>query len=78
MGSVNKQSVREEVERIKAEFDRLSSDKKINSETKMLFQSMFMIINLIVTIQHVRRSKSVIASAAKQSILYKQTEKIIN
>lgn len=50
MGSVNKQSVREEVERIKIEFERLAADKKINSETKMLFQSMFMIINLILSI----------------------------
>lgn len=50
MGSVNKQSVREEVERIKTDFERLSADKKINAETKMLFQSMFMIINLILSI----------------------------
>lgn len=50
MGTVNKQSVREEVDRIKSEFERLSADKKINAETKMLFQSMFMIINLILSI----------------------------
>lgn len=50
MGSVNKQSVREEVERIKAEFDQLSSNKKLDTQTKMLFQSMFMIINLILSI----------------------------
>lgn len=50
MGSVNKQSVREEVERIKSEFDRLSADKRINSETKMLISSMFMLINLFIAI----------------------------
>ena len=50
MGSVNKQSVREEIERIKSEFDKLSTDKKINSETKMLFQSMLMLINLLISI----------------------------
>ncbi len=50
MGTVNKQSVREEVERIKSEFDRLSAGNKINNETKMLFQSMFMIINLILSV----------------------------
>ena len=50
MGSVNRQSVREEAERIKSEFDRLASNKKINSESKMLFQSMLMLINLLITI----------------------------
>lgn len=50
MGSVNKQSVREEAERIKSQFDLLAADKKINDETKMLFQSMFMLINLLISI----------------------------
>jgi DNA-binding transcriptional LysR family regulator len=45
-----KQSVREEAERIKAEFDRLSADNKINNETKILFHSMFMLINLLISI----------------------------
>lgn len=50
MGSVNKQSVREEAERIKAEFNRIAADKKINAETNMLIQSMFMLINLLIAI----------------------------
>jgi transposase len=50
MGSINKQSVREEADRIKVEFDRLSADKKINNETKMFIQSMFMLINLLISI----------------------------
>ena len=50
MGSVNTQSVREEAERIKAEFERLSASKKINSESKILFQSMLMLINLLIAI----------------------------
>jgi transposase len=50
MGTINQQSVREEAERIKTEFDRLSVDKKINSETKMLIRSMFMLINLLIAI----------------------------
>ena len=39
MGTVNKQSVREEAERIKAEFDRLTASKKINNETKFFFKA---------------------------------------
>jgi len=50
MSSINRESVREEIERIKSEFDKLSVDKKINSETKMLFQSMLMLINLLIAI----------------------------
>jgi transposase len=50
MSNVNKQSVRDEAERIKIEFDRLTSDKKINTEAKVLFQSLFMLINLLISI----------------------------
>jgi transposase len=50
MSSVNKQSVREEADRIKAEFDRLASNKKINSECRVLLQSMLMLLNLLIAI----------------------------
>jgi len=50
MASVNRQSVREEADRIKAEFDRLAASKKINKETMVLVQSMLMLINLFVAI----------------------------
>jgi transposase len=50
MATINHQSVREEAERIKAEFDNLVTDKKINSESKMLFKSMLMLINLLIAI----------------------------
>lgn len=50
MATVNQKSVREEAERIKAEFDLLSLDKKYDAQTKMLFKSMLMLINLLVSI----------------------------
>jgi transposase len=50
MSTVNKGSVREEAERIKTEFERLSTDKKINSECAFLIQSMLMLINLLISI----------------------------
>jgi transposase len=50
MGSFNRQSVREEAERIKAEIDRLVANKKINSECSVLIQSMLMLINLLIAI----------------------------
>src|ERR1700733_5364678 len=50
MSSVNRQSVREEAERIKAEFDRIAANKKIDAEINMLIQSMLMLINLLIAI----------------------------
>lgn len=50
MATVDKQSVRDEAERIKEEFDRLSLDKKYDVQTTMLFKSMLMLINLLISI----------------------------
>jgi transposase len=72
MGTINQQSVREEAERIKTEFDRLSVDKKINSETKMLIRSMFMLINLLIAIFLEKTTKKNNKNSSKPS---SQTEK---
>lgn len=72
MGTLNQQSVREEVERIKTEFDRLSVNKKINSETKMLIQSMFVLINLLIAIFLEKTTKKNNKNSSKPS---SQTEK---
>ena len=72
MSSLNKQSVREEAERIKSEFDRLSLDKKINSETRMLIQSMFMLINLLISIFLEKTTSKYNKNSSKPS---SQTEK---
>jgi hypothetical protein len=45
MATINQQSVREEAERIKADFERLATTKKLDSEIAVLFQSMLMLIN---------------------------------
>ena len=72
MGSVNRQSVREEALRIKAEFDRLAANKKIDSESKMLFQSMLMLINLLIAIFLERTTNKNSKNSSKPS---SQTEK---
>ena len=72
MGSVNGQSVREEAERIKAEFQRISADTKINAETNMLIQSMFMLINLLIAIFLEKSTKKNNKNSSKPS---SQTEK---
>lgn len=50
MATVDQKSVRDEIERIKNEFDRLSMEAKIPQESKLLFQSMLMLINLLISI----------------------------
>ena len=72
MGTVNGQSVREEAERIKAEFDRIAASKKIDAESKMLFQSMLMLINLLIAIFLEKTTKKNNKNSSKPS---SQTEK---
>jgi len=72
MGTVNGLSVREEAERIEAEFDHLIADKKINSESKILFQSMLMLIKLLVAIFLEKTTKKNNRNSSKPS---SQTEK---
>jgi len=57
MATTDKKSLREEAERIKSEFDRLATGKKISGEAQILFQSMLMLINLLIAIFLERTTK---------------------
>jgi transposase len=72
MGSVNTQSVCEESERIKAEFQRITSNKKIDAEISMLFQSMLMLISLLIAIFLEKATRKNNKNSSKPS---SQTEK---
>jgi len=50
MASLDKTSVRTEVSRLKADFEKLCADGKITAESKALMMSMVMIIELILSI----------------------------
>ena len=50
MASLDKTSVRTEVSRLKIDFEQLCAEGKITSESKTLMMSMFMIIELILSI----------------------------
>jgi transposase len=50
MATIDKQSVREEFERIKTEFSKLVSANKVPKETELLFNNMFMLFNLLIAI----------------------------
>lgn len=72
MGSVNTQSVREEAERIKNEFQRIAANKKMDAEISILMQSMFMLINLLIAIFLEKSTKKNNQNSSKPS---SQTEK---
>ena len=50
MAQIDKTSVRNEVSKIKADFEKLCTDGKITSEIKFLMNSMFMIMELMLSI----------------------------
>ncbi len=50
MSSVNRESVREETQRLKTEFERLSQSKKMDVETRVLIQGLLTLINLLLCI----------------------------
>jgi transposase len=72
MSSVNTQSVREEAERIKAEFERISTNRKMDAEISILMQSMLMLINLLIAIFLEKTTKKNNRNSSKPS---SQTEK---
>jgi hypothetical protein len=72
MASLDKQSVRNEVARLKAEFEQLSLDGKITNESKILMGSLFMIVELILSIFLERVTKKDNKNSSKPS---SQTEK---
>lgn len=72
MSSVNTQSVREEAERIKAEYQRISTNRKMDAEISVLMQSMLMLINLLIAIFLEKTTKKNNRNSSKPS---SQTEK---
>lgn len=72
MASINKTSVRNEVGRLKADFEQLCSDGKVTTETKVLMSSMLMVIELMLSIFLERTTKKDSTNSSKPS---SQTEK---
>lgn len=72
MANIDKLSVRNEVSRLKADFEQLCADGKINSEIKLLMNSMFIIIELMLSIFLERVTKK---NNKNSSIPSSQTDK---
>lgn len=72
MASINKESVREEFDRIKSEFNKLSVNKKVPNECSLLMKSMIMLMELILSIFLERITKKNSKNSSKPS---SQTDK---
>ena len=72
MANIDKNSVRNEINRLKDDFELLCADNKITAEVKVLMNSMFMIIELILSIFLERKTKK---DNKNSSIPPSQTEK---
>jgi transposase len=72
MASLDKTSVREEVERLKSNFEQLTRDGKASPETQTLFNSLFLIIELILSIFLERQTRK---TNKNSSIPSSQTDK---
>jgi len=72
VANLDKASVREEVDRLKADFNRLGSEGKVSSEIQAIMNSLFMIIELILAIFLERSVRKDSKNSSKPS---SQTEK---
>ena len=72
MASLDKTSVRDEVGRLKADFESLSTDGKVSPEILALLNSLFMIMELILSIFMERQTKK---NSKNSSIPPSQTDK---
>ena len=72
MATLDKTSVRDEVERLKSNFEQLTRDGKVSPETQTLFTSLFLIVELILSIFLERQTRK---TNKNSSIPSSQTDK---
>ena len=72
MATVNKQSMREEVDRLQSEFDRLSKNKKLSPEVKALVMGLMTLVKIMFAIFLEKTTKK---NSKNSSIPPSQTEK---
>ena len=67
MSSVNKESLREEFDTLKARFERLCAEEKMGSESRALFQAMLMLFELLMAVFMERRTTKDSNNSSKPS-----------
>lgn len=71
MPSLNKESVRDEISRIKGEFDKLQADGSVSKEVQALMNSVLLVLNLILTVFMEKNTKK---NSSNSSIPPSQTD----
>ena len=72
MATLDKSSVREEVDHLKAQFEQLRGEGKLSSEATVLFRSLWLIVDLILSIFLERQTRK---TSANSSLPPSQTDK---
>ena len=67
MSSVNKQSLREEFDTMKAQFEQLCTEGKMGSDSRALFQTMLMLFELLMAVFMERRTTKDSRNSSKPS-----------
>ena len=72
MASVNKQSLREELDTLKGQFERLSAEGRVNAEIRALVQALLMLLELVMA---VFMEKTTTKNSSNSGIPPSQTDK---
>ena len=72
MATMNKTSVRKEVDRLKQEFEQLCSDGKVSSETRAVMNSLLIVVELILSIFLEKKTRK---NSRNSSLPSSQTDK---
>jgi hypothetical protein len=72
VASVNKQSLREEFDRLKQEYERLSSSEEMTASTRALVQAVFMLFEMVLVVFMEKTTKKTSLNSSKPS---SQTDK---
>jgi len=72
MATINKQSLRDNFDQLKSDFEKLSSNNKINKESRILFKALFMLLEVMLAVFMEKATKK---DNKNSSIPSSQTEK---
>jgi hypothetical protein len=70
MATVNKTSIREEITRLKNDFDHLCNDGKVSAEMRVVMNSLLMVVELILAVflEKKTRKKRVLQRLNKNTV----------
>lgn len=72
MATVNKTSIREEIDRLKQEFEQLCATGKVSSEIRIMMNSLLVVVELILSVFLEKKTRK---NSKNSSLPFSQTEK---